>query len=98
MNRITLERFLMTFNFRYMDDNENYNTETIRIYPDEENPIFYFEFGMYDWISDEEKLKAIRKYLSVNNLLNKYVNNISIREFSYGSIICICLTDEKNMI
>lgn len=97
MNRITLEKFLMTFNFRYMDDNENYNTETIRIYPDENNLMFYIEFGIYDWDSDADKLKAIKKYLSVNNLLNMYIGSISIEE-RLGNILCVYLTNEKNMI
>lgn len=42
-------------------------------------------------------LKIIRQCLSGNNLLNKYISYISIEE-SYGNILCVYLTDEKNMI
>lgn len=97
MNRITLERFLMTFNFRRVDNDGNQTTRTIRIFPNIGNFNIWFDLGIDDWIPDYDKLKIIRKYLSVNNLLNKYISYISIEE-SYGNILCVYLTNEKNMI
>lgn len=97
MNRITLERFLMTFDFRRVDNDGNQTTRTIRIYPDICNLNIWFDLGIDDWIPDYDKLKIIRQYLSVNNLLNKYISYISIEE-SYGNNLCVYLTNEKNMI
>lgn len=95
MNRITLEKFLMTFNFRKIDCDGNQTTRTIRIYPDICNHNIWFDLGIDDWIPDYDKLKIIRQYLSVNNLLNKYISSISIEE---SNNLCVYLTDEKNMI
>ena len=97
MNRITLEKFLMTLNFRRVDNDGNQTTRTIRIFPNVGNFSTWLDLGIDGCIIDYDKLKIIRKYLSVNNLLNKYISCISIEE-SYGNILCVYLTDEKNMI
>ena len=78
-----LYNFLLLYNFRnfYVNEDDNqevYDTKTIRIYFNEENQKDdWFEFGIYDFGSDTKKKKDITKVISTS-LLNMHVYSIRV--------------------
>lgn len=80
-----LKKFLMTYNFRYYDENQDSEdlkdgTYTIRIKPYINNKYIgmhdnHIEFGVYDWTLDSTKRKTIELCLS-QQLLNSKVTEI----------------------
>lgn len=74
--------FLETYNFRYVNDlGERYNldTQTIRIYPDNEDKgrDYWFEFGVYDFGEEESKMGICESVLN-KEIMESYVESISM--------------------
>ena len=73
-----LEELLKLYNFRLyrtdLHDNNKENSNTIRIYLDFQN---WFEFGIDDWSSDEQKATNIKRILT-EDILNKEVDSFRV--------------------
>lgn len=98
MNNIPFREFINTYNFRYVNnlqDNYNYDTQIIRIYPPSDGLIRndWFEFGVYDFGESSCKQKIIETVLS-KEILNSYVESISYNQ-DYENTVTIHLTKEK---
>ena len=98
MNNIPFREFINTYNFRYVNnlqDNYNYDTQIIRIYPpsDEIRRNDWFEFGVYDFSESSCKQKIIETVLS-KEILDSYVESISFNQ-DYENVVTIYLTKEK---
>lgn len=98
MNNIPFREFINTYNFRYINDlqdNYNFDTQTIRIYPpsEEMNRRNWFEFGVYDFSESSCKQKIIETVLS-KEILDSYVESISLNQ-DYEKVVTIYLTKEK---
>ena len=76
---MSLKELLKIYNFRlYRSDCENNkeNTNTIRIYLDCGE---WFEFGIDDWSTDENKIGIIRKVLT-KEILKRQVDYFTVDE------------------
>lgn len=76
------KEFIKTYNFRYVNDlGERYNldTQTIRIYPDNDDigRNYWFEFGVYDFGEEEYKMDICESVLS-KEIMESYVEIISM--------------------
>lgn len=79
--KITFKQFLLTYDFRYYNENglgdsEQEDTTIVRInYPtdDQEEDRHWFEFGMYDYEPNCYKKQHFEEIFS-NNILNMYVS------------------------
>lgn len=98
MNNIPFREFINTYNFRYINnlqDNYNFDTQIIRIYPpgDRTDSYNWFEFGVYDFSESSCKQKIIEQVLS-KEILDSYVERISYNQ-DYENTVTIHLTKKK---
>lgn len=100
MLKVKLIDFLEFVNFRNYIDEDNYDTQTIRIYyPDKDNMEFnnlykkdrYFEFGVYDFSDDTRKriIQTLNPFV-----LNCYVSSVGITK---SMILEIIVTEEDEI-
>ena len=83
MQNISFRQFMITYNFRQYNDNgetenDKMDCSTIRInYPtnEEETCHHWFEFGMYDYECDLERIKHFETIFSEHHL-NMYISSI----------------------
>lgn len=76
MNNMTLEQFLLTYDFRdyivniHLTENEKMDTTQVRIYLPSGNE--WFEFGIYNFDSNILLLKRINEIFN-SKILNSYI-------------------------
>ena len=94
MEKLNLKNFLIRYNFRKAPneyENADFLSETIRIYIDDENEDNWFEFGVYNYDSLEEKIKRLDSALN-KELLDRQVTLVEYNEDIEK--ICVVLGEE----
>lgn len=94
MEKLNLKNFLIRYNFRKAPneyENADFLSETIRIYIDDENEDNWFEFGVYNYDSLEEKIKRLDSALN-KELLERQVTLVEYNEDIEK--ICVVLGEE----
>ena len=76
MKQITFKQFIRTYNFRYIDGEDD-TTRIIRIYYGD-SPEEWFEFGVYDYYDYGEWI-----WENVKEILNPRICNMSVKYFYY---------------
>lgn len=97
MENITFKQFLITYSFKLTnaDEIDNFDdTQAIRIHLPMENKDNWFDFGIYDYGTKEQKLEKLEKIFT-EDILNSYIDTISTKVYSTYCMVEIFLTNKE---
>lgn len=79
MKRIKLLDFLTLYNFKYYNENieEDYDTDVVRIYYDDDDASRWLELGANSWYGIDRQNRILIECLNTN-LLNMYVYSFKV--------------------
>lgn len=99
MNRITFRQFILTYNFRdinqFNNDDDQFDTSIIRIYlpNDEFHKHEWFEFGIYDFSEDSFKMEMCERIFS-KEILDSYIASFEYND-SHENVFTVYLSKDK---